>query len=64
MHNSLIGKVSGPISDCGCITPAELYEFTRALETYNSVVVSNTTLVLSTDSDLMGLIKRMEVERR
>ena len=39
---------------------ADLYEFVKTLETYQSVIDSNTTLVLSTDSDLMRLIKTME----
>ncbi|MFQ6004171.1 MAG: protease modulator HflC [Woeseia sp.] len=39
---------------------ADLYEFVKTLETYRSVIDTNTTLILSTDSDLMGLIKRME----
>lgn len=39
---------------------ADLYEFVKTLETYQSVIDSNTTLVLSTDSDLMRLIKSME----
>lgn len=39
---------------------ADLYEFVKTLETYQSVIDSNTTLVLSTDSDLMRLVKTME----
>lgn len=39
---------------------AEFYEFIKTLETYRSVIDTNTTLILSTDSDLMGLLKRME----
>ena len=39
---------------------ADLYEFVKTLETYRSVIDTNTTLILTTDSDLMGLIKRME----
>ncbi len=38
---------------------ADLYEFVKTLETYQSVIDSNTTLVLSTDSDLMRLVKTM-----
>ena len=33
------------------------YEFTRTLETYQKVIDTNTTLILSTDSDLLKLIK-------
>lgn len=38
----------------------DLYEFVKTLDTYQSVIDSNTTLVLSTDSDLMGLMKAIE----
>lgn len=43
---------------------ADLYRFTKTLDTYQSVIDANTTLVLSTDSDLMGLIKQMELDTR
>jgi len=39
---------------------AHLYEFLKTLETYRTVIDSNTTLVLTTDSDLMGLIKAID----
>ncbi len=39
---------------------ADFYKFVKTLDTYRSVIDSNTTLILSTDSDLMGLIKQME----
>lgn len=39
---------------------ADLYKFVKTLETYQSVIDSNTTLILSTDSDLMGLVKTMQ----
>lgn len=39
---------------------ADLYEFLKTLETYRTVIDSNTTLVLTTDSDLMGLIKAID----
>lgn len=42
---------------------ADLYEFVKTLETYQSVIDTNTTLILSTDSDLMGLVKQMERKR-
>ena len=42
----------------------DLYEFVKTLETYRSVIDANTTLVLSTDSDLMGLVKQMEPSAR
>ncbi len=41
---------------------ADLYMFTKTLETYRSVIDSNTTLILSTDSDLMSLLKSMNPE--
>lgn len=41
---------------------ADLYLFTKTLETYRSVIDSNTTLILSTDSDLMSLLKSMNPE--
>ena len=41
---------------------ADLYMFTKTLETYRSVIDSDTTLILSTDSDLMGLLKSMNPE--
>jgi modulator of FtsH protease HflC len=45
------------------VAAADLYEFVKTLETYQSVIDSNTTLVLSTDSDLMRLIKSMETAK-
>ncbi|MFQ5983266.1 MAG: protease modulator HflC [Woeseiaceae bacterium] len=41
---------------------AELYKFIKTLETYRSVIDSDTTLVLSTDSDLMSLLKSTNPE--
>ena len=41
---------------------ADLYIFTKTLETYRSVIDSDTTLILSTDSDLMSLLKSMNPE--
>ncbi|MEQ8483992.1 MAG: protease modulator HflC [Pseudomonadales bacterium] len=37
-----------------------LYTFLKTLETYRTVIDRDTTLVLSTDSDLMSLMKAME----
>lgn len=42
----------------------DLYEFVKTLDTYRTVIDANTTLILSTDSDLMGLVKRMEAVER
>lgn len=41
---------------------AKLYLFTKTLETYRSVIDSDTTLILSTDSDVMSLLKSMNPE--
>ena len=38
---------------------AELYTFVKTLETYRKVVDPNTTLILSTDSDLYALLKHV-----
>ena len=37
----------------------EFYEFTRTLQSYKSIIAANTTLVLSTDSDLFKFLKGM-----
>jgi membrane protease subunit HflC len=37
----------------------EFYEFTRTLQSYKAVVADDTTLVLSTDSDLFKFLERM-----
>ncbi len=36
-----------------------LYEFTRTMQSYRSIIANNTTLVLSTDSDLFQFLKGM-----
>ncbi len=35
------------------------YEFTRTMQAYKSIIADNTTLVLSTDSDLFKFLKGM-----
>jgi modulator of FtsH protease HflC len=35
----------------------QFYEFTRTMETYKTIIATNTTLILSTDSDLFGFLK-------
>jgi len=40
----------------------EFYEFTRTLQSYKSIIAANTTLVLSTDSDLFKFLKGMAPE--
>lgn len=37
----------------------EFYEFTRTMRSYESIIAANTTLVLSTDSDLFKFLKGM-----
>jgi membrane protease subunit HflC len=37
----------------------QFYEFTRTMDTYKSVIATNTTLILSTDSDLFRFLKGM-----
>ena len=39
------------------------YEFTRTMQSYQSIIADNTTLVLSTDSDLFKFLKGMEASR-
>lgn len=38
------------------------YEFTRTMQSYNSIIGENTTLVLSTDSDLFKFLKGMNAD--
>lgn len=40
----------------------KFYEFTRTMQAYKSVIAQNTTLVLSTDSDLFKFLKGMSPE--
>ena len=40
----------------------EFYEFTRTMQSYKSIISENTTLVLSTDSDLLRFLKGMTPE--
>jgi membrane protease subunit HflC len=37
----------------------EFYEFTRAMQSYKSIIAENTTLILSTDSDLFKFLRGM-----
>ncbi len=43
---------------------AGFYEFTRTMEVYQSVITADTTLVLSTDSDLFKFLKGIEQQPR
>ena len=38
----------------------EFYEFTRTMQAYKDIIADNTTLVLSTDSDLFKFLKGMD----
>ena len=38
---------------------AAFYEFTRTMQAYKTIIANNTTLVLSTDSDLFKFLKGM-----
>ena len=40
------------------------YEFTRTMQSYKTIIADNTTLVLSTDSDLFKFLKGMSPETR
>jgi membrane protease subunit HflC len=41
----------------------EFYEFTRTMQSYKSIIGENTTLVLSTDSELFKFLKGMNADR-
>lgn len=38
----------------------KFYEFTRTMDSYKSIITTNTTLLLSTDSDLFKFLKRID----
>ena len=38
----------------------DFYEFTRTMQSYNSIIADDTTLILSTDSELFSFLKAME----
>jgi membrane protease subunit HflC len=38
----------------------EFYEFTRTMQSYGDIIANNTTLILSTDSDMFKFLKGME----
>ena len=40
----------------------EFYEFARTMQAYKAMISENTTLVLSTDSDLFKFLKGMDPE--
>jgi len=42
----------------------EFYEFTRTMQSYKFIIAQNTTLVLSTDSDLFKFLKGMEPDSK
>ena len=39
---------------------SEFYRFLKTMETYKTVIAKDTSLLLSTESELMGLLKRSE----
>ncbi|MFT5419007.1 MAG: membrane protease subunit HflC, partial [Gammaproteobacteria bacterium] len=41
----------------------DFYEFTRTMQAYKSIISENTTLVLSTDSDLFKFLNGMMPKR-
>ncbi|QWF72406.1 protease modulator HflC [Methylomonas paludis] len=41
---------------------SEFYRFLKSMETYRKVITADTVLVLSTNSDLFGLLKRVEAK--
>lgn len=43
---------------------AEFYKFLKSMETYRKVIDRDATIVLSTNSDLFGLLKRVEQKNR
>jgi len=43
---------------------AEFYKFTKSMETYRKVINADATIVLSTNSDLFALLKRVEQKNR
>jgi membrane protease subunit HflC len=45
-------------------TSIEFYEFTRTMQAYKTIIADNTTLILSTDSDLFKFMKGMKKESR
>jgi len=40
----------------------EFYEFTRTMQAYEDIIESNSTIILSTDSDLFKFLKGMNPE--
>ena len=43
---------------------AEFFRFTKSMETYRKIIGSEATVVLSTNSDLFSLLKRIESRAR
>lgn len=39
---------------------AGFYEFTRTMQSYSSIIADDSTLILSTDSELFGFLKKMQ----
>ena len=43
---------------------ADFYKFTKSMETYRKIIGNDTSIVLSTNSELLGLLKRGEAKSR
>ena len=43
---------------------ADFYKFTKSMETYRKIIGNDTSIVLSTYSELLGLLKRGEAKSR
>jgi modulator of FtsH protease HflC len=39
---------------------ADFYRFLKSMETYGRIINNDATMILSTDSDLLALLKRIE----
>ena len=46
-----------------CAIPAEFHQFLRTMETYRKTLDKDTTLLLSTDSDLFRYLKQSSAVR-
>jgi membrane protease subunit HflC len=41
---------------------AEFYNFLKSMDTYRKILIRDSTLIFSTDSDLFGLLRRARAE--
>jgi len=42
----------------------DFYEFTRTMQSYKDIIAENSTMILSTDSDLFMFLKGMDPKRQ